>query len=328
MLDRVRWGIFGTGDIARQMAEDLALVPNAKLMAVASRDRARAEAFAAAHEIPLSFDSYDALARSDAVDLIYVATPHSRHCDDTLLAIAHGKGVLCEKPMAPNADEVERMISAARERNVFLMEAMWSFYFPAMREAMRVVHAGEIGRPRMVTADFSYRAHYDPEHRLFNPALAGGALLDIGVYPIALADRVYQAEPDAVVSYWTPAASGVDAGAVILLAYPGGGRALLSTSLEFNAPQQALIVGEEGSVRLPDRFSQPDTVVVERADKVTTRRFARKGYGYHLEAQAATECLRRGETESATAPWDASLRVARVVDRIRAEWRLHAPAKP
>lgn len=325
MNSQIRWGILGTGDIARQMAEDLRLVDGAELRAVASRNEARAQHFANAHEIPVHYGSYEKLVEDPEIDVAYIATPHSRHCADALLCLEAGKAVLCEKPLAINAAEAQRMVGAARTADCFLMEAMWTAFFPAVHYALGAMEDGAIGTPRFVAADFSYKATLGPDSRLFNKALGGGALLDIGVYPVALADMVFEVEPLRIVSAWTRGETGVDIASAMVFDYSGSGRAVLSSSLQYDAPQTGVIAGDDGYIILRDRFSQPDSCRIVANGEVTDRVFDREGYGYHYEAREVVECLRRNRTESARAPWDASLRVMRTLDRIRADWGLHYP---
>jgi len=325
MSDEIRWGILGTGDIARQMAEDLRLVDGAELRAVASRTEARARQFAERHAIPVRYSSYEALVDDPDIDVVYVATPHVRHHSDTLLCIAAGKAVLCEKPLAMNAAEAQRMVDAARSAGVFLMEAMWTAFFPAVQYALGALEDGAIGTPRFVSADFSYQATLGPDSRLFNKTLGGGGLLDIGIYPVALADMVFEVEPERMVSSWTQGETGVDIASAMVFDYPGSGRAILSSSLQYDAPQNGVIAGDGGYIVLHDRFSQPDSCRIVAQGEIIERVFDREGYGYHYEAREVVDCLRRGRTESVRASWDASLRVMRTLDRIRADWGLRYP---
>lgn len=326
-MDRVAtWGILGTGDIARQMAEDLRLVPDARLHAVASRSQERAEAFGAAHHIPVCYGDYESLVRDPAIDVVYIATPHSRHCEDALLCFEHGKAVLCEKPLALNHREVDRMTAAAKERDCFLMEALWTAFFPAMQAVRRDIESGLIGTPRLVQANFSYPSTAGPESRIFNPALGGGALLDIGIYGVALADMVFGVAPTSIASSWTAAPTGVDESAALILDY-GTGRAVLGFSLRYGAPQEAVVAGDRGVLRIPEKFSQPDRYTRDTGGPRETLQFDRKGYGYHLEARAVTDCVLAGETECETVPWAASRRIIRTLDRIRDQWGLCYPTE-
>jgi predicted dehydrogenase len=325
MNDRIRWGILGTGDIARQMAVDLRLVEGAELCAVASRTESRAQQFAASHRIPIHYNSYGALVDDPSIDVVYIATPHSRHCSDTLLCIDAGKAVLCEKPLAVNAHEAQRMVDAARLAGVFLMEAMWTAFFPAIQWGLGALGDGVIGTPRFVSADFSYAATLGPATRLFNKELGGGALLDIGVYTVALADMVFEIEPERITTSWTRGETGVDVANGLLFDFPGSGHAVLSSSLQYVAPQTAVIAGDDGYITFQDRFSQPDSCRIVSKGEVSDRIFDREGYGYHYEARDVVDCLNRGRTQSVWAPLDASLRVMRTLDRIRAQWGLRYP---
>lgn len=325
MEEQITWGILGTGDIARQMAQDLRLVDKATLRAVASRTAERAEAFGETHDIPHRYGDYASLMSDPEIDVIYIATPHSRHCADTLRCLEHGKHVLCEKPMALNEGEVARMQDAARTHNRFLMEALWTAFFPAMQDALADIRRGHIGTPRLLTADFSYKASAGPESRLFNPALAGGALLDIGVYTVALADMVFGEEPASIHTSWTPAPTGVDESAAMILDYGDGRRAILSTSLAFDAPQEARIVGDSGVVTIPHRFSQPDRYTRQAGNHRETFDYGRDGFGYHREARAVTEAVLAGKTHHDIVPPELSRRIVRTLDRIRAHWGLRYP---
>lgn len=325
MMHRIRWGILGTGDIARQMADDLPLVKGAELRAVASRSESRAAAFAATHNIPVSYGNYEALAAAPDIDVVYIATPHVRHCSDALMCIAAGKAVLCEKPLAMNAREAQTMVDAAREAGVFLMEAMWTAFFPAIQWGLGALGDGVIGTPRFVSADFSYTATPNPESRLFNRELGGGALLDIGVYCVALADMVFEIEPERIAGSWTRAEKGVDVANALLFDYPGSGRAVLSSSLLYDAPQSAVIAGDDGYISFRDRFSQPDTCRIVANGEVSERIFDREGFGYHYEAREVVDCLNQGRTQSIWASPDTSVRVMKILDRIRADWGLWYP---
>jgi len=327
-MDRtVTWGILGTGDIARQMAEDLRLVPRAELRAVASRTPHRAEAFGETHDIPVRYGDYEALAHDPAIDVVYVATPHIRHCEDTLLCLESGKGVLCEKPLAMNRRQVDRMVAAAEESGCFLMEAFWTAFFPAIQSVGTQLAEGAIGVPREVRATFAYPAKPDPTSRIFDPALGGGALLDIGVYTVALADLVFGREARAITSEWRPSSTGVDLAGSVTLDFGEGQRALLDFSLDAPPAQGATITGTEGVIEIPERFSQPDFYTLTQAGVTETHRFARKGYGYHLEAAAVTECMLAGQTQCPTVPWSMSQRVVQTLDRVREQWGLRYAAE-
>ena len=325
MTQDIRWGILGTGDIARQFADDLRLVEGAELLAVGSRRQETADRFADTRGIPRRYGAYEALANDPDLDVVYIATPHTRHHDDALLCLEAGKAVLCEKPFTLNAAEAERLVQCARGRGLFLMEAMWTFFFPAFRVLRDLLEREALGAVHTVRADFSYRAAYDPASRLFDKALGGGALLDIGVYGVALAQLVFGHVPQRIESAVNWAPTGVDASSALLLSYESGGTALLGSSLRADAPQDACIVGARGWARLPHRFSQPDELVVCVDGKQERHVFPRAGYGYCHEAREVTRCLRAGEMESPAAPVDHTRDVMRVLDAVRAQWGLRYP---
>lgn len=325
MEQPVNWGILGTGDIARQFASDIALAPEARLAGVASRRQETADRFGDAHRVPRRYPAYELMLQDPDIDAVYVATPHPMHCENTLLSIQYGKHVLCEKPFALNARDAERMIAAARARGVFLMEAMWTCFFPAFRDAMRALRDGVIGKPRFVRAEFAFQAPEYPMGRLFDPALGGGSLLDVGIYPVTLAQLVFGGPPREMHPFMTAAPTGVDETASLHFEYPGGAHAALGCSLRYDMPQEAMIAGERGHIALPHRFYQPDTVLM-CVDGVETRtQYPRMGYGYHHEIREASRCIQAGVQESPIVPWAQTLAVMQVLDAIRAAWQLHYP---
>jgi len=246
---------------------------------------------------------------------VYVATPHPFHKPHTLLCLEAGKAVLCEKPMAVNAGEVRAMVEAARAHGLFLMEAMWSRFNPVLVQARQWLDEGVIGEPRMLTADFGFSARVDPEARLFNPHLAGGALLDVGIYVVSLASWVFGGVPEQVLAAADIGATGVDEQTGMVLKYVGGRLALLSCAIRTQTPHFARIDGTEGAIEVP-AFWHP-----------TTARLIRPGaeplevtgtFGYHYEAAEVISCLRQGKAESATMPLDESVAIAETMDQVRA----------
>ncbi len=249
----IRFGFWGTGAVARDVAQDFRLVSDAVLSAVASRTRANAEAFAARFGAPRVHDGLEALLADPDVDVVYIATPHHRHMDDALRCIKAGKAVLCEKPFTLNAVEAERVVAAARAKQVFVMEAMWMRFIPAIVETKRRVQAGELGAIRMVQANFAYPTYYDPRGRFFSRELGGGALLDRGVYPISLACHLLGV-PEGVIGAANLGPSGVDEQSACQLIYSCGAIADLSASLRVLGTNEAVIMGELGQIRLHAPF--------------------------------------------------------------------------
>lgn len=323
----IRWGILGTGKIAAQFATGLASAPGAAIAAVGSRTQGAADEFGDRFAIPRRHASYAALAADPDVDVIYVATPHTLHHDNTILCLEAGKAVLCEKPFAVNARQAEEMIATARARGLFLMEAMWSRYYPAMARARELLAAGAIGEPRILQADLGYRAKVNPEGRLFNPTLGGGALLDIGVYPISLASMIF-GTPSAITSQAQLGETGVDEQNAIIFRYPGGQLAVLSSAIRTQTPHEATVMGTEGLLRIGQDWHKSNWVGVTRSgqpEEVT--HLPIEGNGYNYEASEVMACLRAGKLESATMPLDETLAIVQTMDTIRAQWRLRYPGE-
>jgi predicted dehydrogenase len=241
-LNTVRWGILGTGRIAGDFAAALSVLPGADLAAVGSRAPDAAAAFAGRVGATRAHGSYEALAADPDVEIVYIATPHALHHTNARLCLEHGKAVLCEKPFALNSDQARELVSLARERQLFLMEAMWTRFLPALIAAQRRIADGTIGEVRFLMADFGFNKPFDQGHRLFNITLGGGALLDVGVYLASLASLVF-GPPASVASQARIGQSGVDEDCALLFGYDGGRFAQLTASIATTTPQEATIVG-------------------------------------------------------------------------------------
>jgi dihydrodiol dehydrogenase / D-xylose 1-dehydrogenase (NADP) len=308
------WGILGPGNIARRFATDLKNLPEAKLAAVGSRSVERASAFAAEFGADRAYGSYEELAADPDVDAIYVATPHPFHREHTLLCLEHGKAVLCEKPMGINERQVRDMVDCARAQDVFLMEAMWTRFLPVIVRVREWLQDGAIGDVRMLSADFGFRTGWNPQGRLLNLDLAGGALLDVGVYVVALAAMVLGDSPVEVQASAHIGETGVDEQTAVLLRYADGALAVLSCAVRTRTPQEARIQGTEGSIYIPD-FWHATSAVLQVGDAEPV---AFEGpVGYHYEAAEVMSCLASGDTESATMPLDESIAVARMLEEAR-----------
>jgi predicted dehydrogenase len=326
-MTKTRWGIIGTGNIASQFARGLAALDDAELVAVGSRAVKSAEVFGEQFNVPRRHGSYAALASDPDVDAIYVATPHPLHMENTLLGLEAGKAVLCEKPFAINAGQAQAMIAAARERGVFLMEAMWTRFLPHMVRLRELLAAKAIGEPRMLQADFGFRTNFNPQGRLFDPAMGGGALLDVGVYPVSLASMVFGA-PERVTGMAHLGASGVDEQSAMIFGYAGGQLALLSQAIRTNSPHEALLLGTAGRIRVHTSWwkAAPMTLSVDgRPDELIDAPVI--GNGYNYEAAEVGRCLREGHTESDVMPLDETLAIMRTLDEVRAQWGLRYPGE-
>lgn len=319
-----RWGILGLGSIARQFATGLKELPDAELIAVGSRTQEKADKFGNEFGASHCHASYEALANDPDVDAIYIATPHSAHREDALLCLDAGKAVLCEKPFTINAAQAEKVIQRAREKNVFCMEAMWSRFFPLIYRLRDLMAKGAIGEARMLYADFGFRAGINPESRLFNPAMGGGGLLDVGVYPISLASMLF-GTPDAVTGLAHIGETGVDEQAGMVLRYDAGRLAVLSTGVRINTPQDAVILGTDGRITIHSPWWKPVRMTVSANGKDEDVSMPFTGNGYQFEAQEVARCVRAGKMESDVMPLEETLAVMRTMDELRAQWGLKYP---
>ncbi|HMQ31408.1 MAG TPA: Gfo/Idh/MocA family oxidoreductase [Chloroflexaceae bacterium] len=326
-MEPIRWGILSTGGIAAAFVRGLRQLPDAAVAAVGSRTAAAAEAFGAEHGIPRRHGSYEALAADPEVDVIYVATPHNLHAANVRLCLEAGKAVLCEKPFTVNAAEAAAVVALARERGLFLMEAMWTRFRPHMVELRRMLAAGAIGEPRLVRADYGFRSPFNPGHRLFARELAGGALLDVGVYPVSFVHMVLGA-PEQVVSAAHLGETGVDEQMAAILSYPGGRQAVVTAATRTLSPRGAVVAGTEGYITIENPWYPPSAMTLHRPEQEPLRVELPPGDG-GLSVQAAEvhRCLRAGLTESATMPLDESVAVMTTLDRIRAPWGLRYPGE-
>ncbi|MFI5047738.1 MAG: Gfo/Idh/MocA family protein [Acidimicrobiia bacterium] len=325
-VDRIRWGIAATGGIARGFAAGLAELDDAETVAVASRTVERAEAFGGEFGIPNRHASYEALAADPDVDIVYVASPHSRHETDTLLFLEAGKSVLCEKPFAINAQQASRMIDAARSRGLFLMEAIWSRFLPSYVALRRILDDRVIGEPLVVEADFGLRFPKDPAHRLFDLALGGGALLDLGIYPLQLASLVLGPPEDARAVGFV-GDTGADEQVAAVLSHQGGALALVQAATQVNLSCTARISGTDGSIDLPAMMHCPNRLTVTTGAGVEEIDAPIVGQGLRYQVTEVHRCLRDGLTESPTMPLAETLALAATMDRIRAEIGVRYPGE-
>jgi predicted dehydrogenase len=324
---KVRWGILGTGAIARQFVQGLRSLSEAEVSAVGSRSEASVAKFADKWNIPRRHASYEDLASDPDVDVVYIATPHPFHAENATLCLQAGKAVLCEKPFSVNAAEAERVVELARERGLFIMEGMWTRFFPLMEEVRRLVSEGAIGEVRMLNVDFGFRADLDPASRLFDQKLGGGALLDLGVYCVSFASMVL-GRPSGSVGLSHLGETGVDEQASIVLEHEGGRLANLSIGIRTTTPQEATIMGTEGYVRIHAPWWRPKSMIISRegTEDVTVGAPV-SGNGFNYEAAEVMRCLEAGKTESDVMPLDETISVMRTMDRIRAAWGLTYPGE-
>jgi len=322
MTDLVGWGILATGHIASVFARDLALLTNeARLVAVGSRSVDKAMTFAADHGIPRAYGSYQELAGDPDVNVVYVASTHSDHFSSAKLCLEAGKSVLVEKPLTTSPAETEELIDLAGDRGLFLMEAMWTRANPLLRKAVALAASGDLGDIRHVSADFGFAFRGPTTHRLLDPALAGGAILDAGVYPLHVVN-LFLGEPADLTGFGNHAATGVDSHAAAVLSYPAtedrpAATATVICSLEADLATSLQVFGSSGRIMINDFFIRPKEMLVYRghdrdvAPEVLVTQWL--GGGYTFQAQEVMRCLRAGELESFMVPWQDSLAVARTL---------------
>ncbi len=319
MNKKIRWGILGCGKIANKFAADLKLVDDAELVAIASRDDSKRHAFAQEFNVKKSFASYEALAACTDVDVIYIATPHGFHYEHTMLCLQHKKAVLCEKAFALNTRQVMEMISFAKKQQTFLMEAFWTKFLPQYQQVASLVQTGALGELKMIQADFGFRSGPPVAQRLYDPLLGGGALLDIGIYPVFLAISL-AGRPVEVQAIMKPFPSGVDEQLAIVLKFESGVLATLHATFDADTPVEAIVMGSEGFIRMKNRFHNATSILEWTQGKnppelIEVHREI--GGGYQFEARHVNDCLQKGLTESPVMTFADSLLLIETLDRIR-----------
>lgn len=325
-MAKLKWGILAPGGIARKFATGLKGLPDAEIVAVGSRSRDRAQEFAAEFASGArTYGSYEELARDEDVQAVYVATPHNFHRDATILCLDHGKAVLCEKPFAVSAPEAREMVDAARRNKVFLMEAMWTRFLPAWQQIRAWIDAGRIGEVRFVNASFGFRAGWNPEGRLLNPHLAGGALLDVGVYVVSLASWVMRKEPASIVTEGALGETGVDEQGAYILRYDDGAMAMLASAVRTPMRHAAMIYGTDGWIEVPHQFWNTTRAILHVGDEELVFDEPHLSNGYEYQAREVAECIATGTLESSILPLDESVRIMETLDTIRGRWGLVYP---
>ncbi len=320
-----KWGIIGPGKIARKFSEDLAVVENAELFAVASRSLSKAKEFADDFNIKFYYGSYEELVSNTEVDIIYVATPHVFHYEHTMLCLLHRKAVLCEKPFAMSHLQVKEMIATARKENVFLMEAMWTQFLPHFNFLLELINTKKYGDIKNIKADFGFEAPFLPEKRLYNKSLGGGSLMDIGIYPVFFALSLL-GKPDVVLADCTLSETGVDETCKIELRYDKGVTAGLYSSIKETIPTIAEVEFETAFVLVKNRFHEPTSILImpkdeELGEKEITFNVSTRGYNY--EAEHVQKMLSENRVESTVMTFQKSLDLITLLDTIRRRINLH-----
>lgn len=316
MHKTINWGIIGLGNIAHKFATDLLTVEGANLHAVASRNQDKADAFALKYNATKAYDSYEALAKDPEIDAVYIATPHALHKENTLLCLEHSIAVLCEKPLAMNAEEVASMIAKAKAKNVLLMEALWTYFLPHYQYVLKVLEDKKYGNILKLEADFGFYRAFDNSARLFNKSLGGGSLLDIGIYPVfvALSTLGLPKKIEAKATYFE---NGADASCTMNFDY-GNAKAILKSTLKEDSPTEAIFHCEKGIIKINSQFHAPATVtLMPNKGKTETIDFNYKTIGYNYEVLHFNELIRQQKTESNMMTFEFSKQLIKTLDDVR-----------
>lgn len=312
----IRWGIIGLGNIADTFASDLLTVKGAELYAVASRSEQKAQAFAQKHHATKAYASYQALAHDENIDAVYIATPHSEHQKNALLCLEQGIAVLCEKPFAMNASQVNSMIAAAQKNNVLLMEALWTYFLPHYQFVLSALNNKTYGKLLKIEADFGFIKEFDAQSRLFNKSLGGGSLLDIGIYPIFAALSTLGV-PDSITANATLFDNGADSSCSMTFNYDNGSTALLKSTFLEATPGEAVFYCEQGIIKINSGFHSPSTVTLINDTSQENRGFDCKTNGYDYEITHFNALLRQQKTESDIMTFNFSKNLIETLDRVR-----------
>lgn len=317
-------GIMGTGRIASVLAETMVQMPEVCLYGAASRSLEKAEDFAARFSIKKAYGSYEELAADSEVQLIYIATPHSEHSRNARLCLEHGKHVLCEKSFAANYSQAKEMIDLAQEKNLMITEAMWVRYMPMADTLKEVLSSGIIGEPMTLTANLAYLV--SDKHRIVAPELAGGALLDVGVYTLNFASLVFGDEITDITSSVIKTETGVDAQNSITLLYPGGKMAVLNSSIQVLSDRQGIIYGTKGFL-VVENINNFESICVYNTDRQLVSSYQRPEQitGYEYQVLASKDAIEQGWTECPQMPHQTTLHVMKVMDELRRQWGIRYP---
>jgi predicted dehydrogenase len=318
MTEALRWGIISTGGIAHTFANDLQFTDSGVAVAVGSRTLAAAERFGDEFDIARRYGSYEELVSDPEVDCVYVGSPHPMHHENALLAMAHGKPVLVEKAFTMTENEANELIRVARAKNLFLMEAMWTRCLPHIAAVNELIAAGELGDIVAVQADHGQYFDYDPTSRWFNPDLGGGALLDLGVYPVSFASMLL-GPPTKIEKMIEWAPTGVDRQVSMIFGYDNGAQAYLNTTADAKTPTTATISGTKARIEIDGDFYAPSAFsLITRTGAARRFEFATRGRGLHYEAAEAARCIQSGLTESPLMPLDESASIMRTMESVLA----------
>ena len=313
------WGIIGLGNIAHKFAKDLLQVQDARLLGVATRNKEKATKFAEKYDVENYYDSYEALVKNPEIDVVYIATPHVFHFENTMLCLQNNKAVLCEKAFAMNFEQVQTMANTAASRNLFLMEAMWTRFIPATEKLITLIGEQGIGEVYKIEADFGFKGDNDFTSRLYDKKLGGGSLLDIGIYPIYLS-LLLLGIPDKIQAEATFTSTKVDDSCTMIFEYKNNTKAFLKSIIKENTPIEAIIYGKKGTIKMHSPFHHSKKLTLTNTDNsVEELNFDFNELGYSYEIVEVMNCLKKGRNQSLKLPHTMSLDLIKTLDRVRKE---------
>ena len=327
-MQSINWGVMGCGGIAHQFALAIKKLEKCTILAGASNTKGRAKDFTEQYQIPRAYDNYQSLVTDPDIDVIYIATTHNFHFENIKLCLQHGKHVICEKPFTVNAQQTKILIALATENNCFMMECVWTRFFPAIEHLKQLLSENIIGEVHTVKANFSICEDFPLEHRLRNKSLAGGALLDLGIYPLTLASIVFGEQPSRIQSSAVMGEDGVDESSCYLLEYQQHQRAILSASFIEESPTEGIISGTKGYIRIPDFLGAQELHIKlkDQAIKVSSFPFD-ADENFTFEVAHAMQCIRESKQQSDILPLDTTTAMMAIMDSIRNQWGLKYPGE-
>lgn len=320
-MTTVKWGIIGAGNISKKFASDVVQTENGKLVAVASNTLEKAQKFVEPFE-NVQACSYEELLNNPEIDIVYIGTLHPMHKDGVVRCLEAGKSVLCEKPFMMNAEETKEVIELAKEKGLFLMEAMWTRYLPVVVQTKKWIAEGRIGDVTKLIANFGFDIGFQPEHRLLNKELGGGALLDAGIYPVSFASFIFNEQPKNIMSTAHIGETGVDEHFSAIFEYENSKSAVLSAGVRLQLSNDAFIYGTNGYIHVEDFLFGRKATLYEKGKDPVEMVCDRQVNGYFFEAEEAMECLRAGEKESAVMPLQETYEIMSTMDQLRKQWGL------
>ncbi|HHX62047.1 MAG TPA: Gfo/Idh/MocA family oxidoreductase [Epulopiscium sp.] len=314
---KIRFGIIGAGRIAQKFAKGIGFVEDAQLVAIASRSLESANTFGDLFSIEKRYGSYEELAKDADVDVVYIATPNGLHKEHTILCLKNKKAVICEKPFGASKAEVEEMIRVAKDKGVFLMEAMWTRFIPVVKAVKELIEQGVIGNVKMIKGDFGFKSKSNYDDIRFNKALAGGSLMDVGIYPVSFASMIYKAQPTNIKAIAHIGQTGIDEQTAMVFGYENGQMALLSCAITTQTPQNIYIIGENGHIHIPDAWYAQKAILKLHDSDERVIDLPIEGNGYNYEVQEVVSCLQNGQLESDTIPLQETLEIIDTLDKIK-----------